>query len=360
MPLDRELQQSLSERFGFDFSAIRVYADSAAADSARTLGARAFTLGSEIYFGAGRYAPRATEGRALLMHELTHVVQQSRAAPAPHPQVLPASHSSERAARRGRVSAYLPQQVIQRDADAGVPDAGPAKPHFDPRDFSSYGAWIAALPAGAVDEEAVDVSEEVKQQLPDLADLVASLRADCADVAILLRHYYLAAHGRREILKSYNPKTPKKPSEFPIGRGVSRAQLRSALSNLGTVNFQETLPRLGAFIRYYGGRSPVKNLKQLIKDGLKPGDVLVWKRLPGITGNFQGHVQTIQKIVTEPTDPAGPRIEVVQGTMEAGEAKGEVQSKVLTFELLTGKPDGDAAISYQPESEEEFFGAGQW
>jgi hypothetical protein len=380
IPLDRELQNGMSRRFAFDFSAVRIHADNAAANSARDWRARAFTVGSHIYFGYDRYSPRTTEGRALLTHELTHVVQQSRAVPVPYPRILPTSDSSERDAGRGRISAYLPRQVIQRQADAGVADAGVtaagvtdagaadagvtdagvAKPRFNPRDFSSYGAWIVALPAGAVDETSVDISDEVKHELPDLADLVVSLRADCADVSILLRHYYLAAHDRREALKSYNPKTPKKPSEFPIGKGVTRSQLRAALVNLGTVNFQETLPRLGAFITYYGGRSPVKNLKQLISAGLKAGDVLVWKRLPGIAGNFQGHVQTIQKIVTDPADPAGPRLEVVQGTMEEGEPKGEIQSKVLKFELLTGKRDGDGSITYQPESEEGFFGAGQW
>lgn len=308
---------------------------------------------------------RIVGGHALLTHGLTHAVQQSRAMPAPGLQILPVSDSGERDADRGHVSTYLSRPVIQRQvdagvADAGVADAGVARTHFNPGDFSSYGSWIAALPAGAVDESSVDVSDEVKRELPDLADLVVSLRADCADVAILLRHYYLAAHRRNETLKSYNPKRPKTPSEFPIGYGVSRSQLRSALSNLGTVNFQETLPRLGAFIKYYGGHSPIKNLKQLVAAGLKPGDVLVWRRLPGIVGNFQGHVQTIQKIVNDATDPVGPRLEVVQGTMEEGEPKGEVQSKVLKFELLTGKRDGNDAISYQPESEEEFFGAGQW
>jgi len=359
-PLERELGNSLSGRFGFDFSAVRVHADPAAASAARDLGARAFTVGSHIYFGPGWYPPRTTAGRALLTHELTHVVQQSRARPAADPQIMPASDISEREAGLGRVSAYLPRQVIQRQADAGVADAGVAKPRFRPGDFSSYGDWIAALPAGAVDENAVDVSAQVKRELPDLADLVTSLRADCADVAILLRHYYLAAHDQTQILKSANRKEPDKPFEYPIGKGVTRAQLRSALSNLGTVHFQETPPRVGAFITYYGGRSPVKNLKQLLKAGLKPGDVLVWKRLPGISGNFQGHVQTIHKIVADPADSAGARIEVVQGTMEEGQAKEEIQSKVLKFELLTGKKDGDGAITYQPESEEEFFGGGHW
>ena len=350
----------MEARLGAEFSDIRIHTDGDAARSAKSVSAQAFTVGSHIYFGPGRYSPRTVGGHALLTHELTHAVQQSGAMPTSDLQILPASDSGERDADRGHVSTYLSRPVIQRQVDAGMADAGVAMTHFNPRDFSSYGAWIAALPAGAVDESSVDVSDAVKRELPDLADLVVSLRADCADVAILLRHYYLAANGRHETLKTYNPKTPKTLSEFPIGYGVSRSQLRSALSNLGTVNFQETLSRLGAFIKYYGGHSPIKNLKQLIAAGLKPGDVLVWRRLPGITGNFQGHVQTIQRIVNDITDPVGPRLEVVQGTMEEGEPKGEVQSKVLKFELLTGKRDGNDAVSYHPDSEEEFFGAGQW
>jgi hypothetical protein len=66
----------MEPRFGFDFSHVRVHADSHAAEAARTVNARAFTLGSSVVFGAGRYAPGTSEGRQLLAHELTHVVQQ--------------------------------------------------------------------------------------------------------------------------------------------------------------------------------------------------------------------------------------------------------------------------------------------
>jgi hypothetical protein len=55
-----------------------------------------------------------------------------------------------------------------------------------------------------------------------------------------------------------------------------------------------------------------------------------------------------------------PVITVVQGTLENGTAKGEIQTKVLSYELLTGKRDGDGDITYQPGGEEEFFGAGPW
>ena len=63
-------------RFGQDFSQVRIHTDAKAAESARTLSAKAFTLGRDIVFGAGQYAPGASEGRRLMAHELTHVVQQ--------------------------------------------------------------------------------------------------------------------------------------------------------------------------------------------------------------------------------------------------------------------------------------------
>ena len=77
-PLDRDSQKFFSARFGHDFSRVRVHADESAARSAREVGARAYTVGDHIAFGAGRYAPDTAEGRRLLAHELTHTIQQER------------------------------------------------------------------------------------------------------------------------------------------------------------------------------------------------------------------------------------------------------------------------------------------
>lgn len=64
-------------RFGRDFSGVRIHTGPAAAESARTLGAAAYTLGHDIVFAPGRYSPGTDSGRRLMAHELTHVVQQS-------------------------------------------------------------------------------------------------------------------------------------------------------------------------------------------------------------------------------------------------------------------------------------------
>jgi hypothetical protein len=63
-------------RFGADFSQVRVHTDARAADTAQSLDAKAFTVGRDIAFAPGQYAPESQAGRHLLAHELTHVVQQ--------------------------------------------------------------------------------------------------------------------------------------------------------------------------------------------------------------------------------------------------------------------------------------------
>ncbi len=76
-PLSESERIYFEPRFGRDFSQVRVHTDTRAANSARAVNARAFTTGRDVVFGAGQYAPGTGEGRKLMAHELTHVVQQT-------------------------------------------------------------------------------------------------------------------------------------------------------------------------------------------------------------------------------------------------------------------------------------------
>ena len=80
-PLDSAIRSIAQQRFGHDFSQVRVHTDEQAAESARVVNARAFTVGQDIFFGAGQYSPERMEGQRLLAHELTHTVQQVKADP---------------------------------------------------------------------------------------------------------------------------------------------------------------------------------------------------------------------------------------------------------------------------------------
>lgn len=76
-PLRQDTRAELEPRFGFDFSAVRLHVGTGAARAAQDVNARAFTVGNDIVFDAGEFAPDSPSGRRLLVHELTHVVQQS-------------------------------------------------------------------------------------------------------------------------------------------------------------------------------------------------------------------------------------------------------------------------------------------
>jgi hypothetical protein len=76
-PLEPALRQDMEQRFGHDFSRVRVHSGAAAEQSAEEVNANAYTVGHNIVFASGQYAPRTHEGQRLLSHELTHVVQQS-------------------------------------------------------------------------------------------------------------------------------------------------------------------------------------------------------------------------------------------------------------------------------------------
>lgn len=82
-PLGKSARDFFEPRFGANFSDVRVHSDSAAAESARDMHARAYTVGTHIVVGRGEYRPDSAGSRSLMAHELAHVVQQATGV-APH------------------------------------------------------------------------------------------------------------------------------------------------------------------------------------------------------------------------------------------------------------------------------------
>ena len=75
-PLDASTRGFMESRFGHDFGGVRVHTGPEAAESARAVGAHAYTVGNDIVFDSGRYDPHSESGKHLLAHELTHTLQQ--------------------------------------------------------------------------------------------------------------------------------------------------------------------------------------------------------------------------------------------------------------------------------------------
>lgn len=123
-PLDEATRTNMEGCFGHDFSRVRVHADARAAESALALNSLAYTVGRDVVFGPGQYAPGTTQGRKLLAHELTHVARQgTTAAPGPAAFQVGAPDSLEEveaAAVGGRVASGLSAGLSARTSAAGA------------------------------------------------------------------------------------------------------------------------------------------------------------------------------------------------------------------------------------------------
>jgi hypothetical protein len=149
-PLDTQTRAFFEPRFGHDFSKVRVHTDAKADDSARAVNALAYTVGQDLVFGNGHFAPTTKSGQQLLAHELTHVVQQSEAgshAIQPKLDVGPANDSLEREAdhfaeaiTRDRIAGDLPGDLpssgvktkVQRQSSGTTPGTASGTPATSP------------------------------------------------------------------------------------------------------------------------------------------------------------------------------------------------------------------------------------
>jgi Domain of unknown function (DUF4157) len=120
--LDPMTRAFMEPRFGYDFSRVRVHTDVQSDDAARSIQARAFTVDQNIVFGQGQYRPESHDGRQLIAHELTHVIQQSstgdnhRVQSHENPRLSPVSPISQPVQQR------QPTNLVQRQpSDAGMP-----------------------------------------------------------------------------------------------------------------------------------------------------------------------------------------------------------------------------------------------
>jgi hypothetical protein len=138
-PLDVSTRALMETRFGYDFSHVRVHADSRASQSAEAVGAAAYTVGKDIVFANGHYAPQSSEGQSLLAHELAHTMQQRDAPRTSSIRIADAKGAHESAAEQasqaplgnatntaklGRTAMALQRQPVKTggtDSTAGQP-----------------------------------------------------------------------------------------------------------------------------------------------------------------------------------------------------------------------------------------------
>lgn len=110
-PLEPETRSFMEERFNLNFARVRVHDNAQAAASAASVQALAYTVGSDIVFGRGQYAPSTSEGRHLLAHELSHVAQQRGAQPRIQRQTLKLRNGNEVGVPSGGTTANIKSEA---------------------------------------------------------------------------------------------------------------------------------------------------------------------------------------------------------------------------------------------------------
>lgn len=170
-PLAPADQAFFGQHLGSDFSSVRVHAGAEAGAIARSLRARAFTVGSDIVFAPGQYAANSREGRRLIAHELTHVVQQehTRDPLAPSPAVRAA-----------------PGVVYRAASEPTSEDPARAADPFDEDAYAPMGYWWRPI-----------LSQSTKPRLAEVrAAIVASGHVDATVLAESAPKWIVRGQGR--------------------------------------------------------------------------------------------------------------------------------------------------------------------
>lgn len=165
-PLPDDLRAYFEPRFGRDFSQVRVHRDDQAARSAAALNARAYTLGRDVVFGPGQYAPHTQDGKTLLAHELTHVVQQAVDTP-------PSAGASPLVVQRA-----APQ--IQRDLFGGIWEGIKSAGQAIGGALTSAAEWVGER-ARDVGSFLTGAAEWLGERVRDAATWVVNLIRDLPD-----------------------------------------------------------------------------------------------------------------------------------------------------------------------------------
>ncbi len=274
-PLDATTRAFMEPRFGHDFSKVRVHADAKAAESSQAVNALAYTVASNVVFGAMQYAPKTKEGQRLMAHELTHVVQQGSAPSSAFAHVSLAydTHEKDADAIAGQVllghplaatTAKLNDHALQRQAVPGggaTPGTGVGldlifiiKAHNDPytSDVTNY---VKTVLQGQHYEE-VDNLDQIFSRLDNLsrpqgiAPIVEGLKPPKGTKPYspkqIVRRIRIVAHG------STTGGVKMKPAGEKKRRWFTPSEIKSYASK---PNNQVTIKRVmtpGAVVEFWG------------------------------------------------------------------------------------------------------------
>jgi hypothetical protein len=165
--LDAHSRDVMEAHLGHDFSRVRIHADRQAAESAEARGARAYTVGRDVVFGPGAYAPDTGDGARLLAHELTHVVQQTTATGAPGSYARAENEAARNSralgeGRRGTIGVSFPVGSVQREDKPATTVSGERGGTREGKDKFSFKADLTLPVPGDLSFGSVSFLDDLK------------------------------------------------------------------------------------------------------------------------------------------------------------------------------------------------------
>jgi outer membrane protein OmpA-like peptidoglycan-associated protein len=226
-PLERAVRTDMEGRFRHSFAGIRVHADERAGQSARDVGAHAYTVGNHIVFAPGRYQPTSAGGRRLIAHELAHAIQQRHVSGLPdaHIPIAPSHGAHERdaahvasSAAGARVPALTstPGPAVQRQdagdagTDAGV-DTGPSTPVI----------WFKLNST----EFRHDAEADSQVHFNDALALVKKHLAETGAAGSVVLHGYASEEGDPGLNQSLSERRAERVKALMVAAGVPAGQI---------------------------------------------------------------------------------------------------------------------------------------
>ncbi len=159
-PLESSIRGSMEASLGHDFGDVRLHTDAKADESARSVNAQAYTVGSDLVFKSGQYAPETPAGRRTLAHELTHVVQQ-RSGPVDGteaPGGIKLSDPSDRFEQAAEQTAdrVMTERALPVSADSTSSASGTVQRQAKPGEDEEEVQTLAIQRAAGPDDEVVE------------------------------------------------------------------------------------------------------------------------------------------------------------------------------------------------------------
>jgi len=320
--LDNPVQTEMEGRFGDSLSNVRIHTDTAAGEAARNIGARAFTMGQDIYFGRGAYQPESPQGRGLLAHELTHTIQQRGSGTGTQhaldvaPPDDPLEQQAERASAaimRGRapgVISSIPGPLARR-AGARVIQRQPAAAPPPPAPTGAASAGYFVIGLGGL---------KIKQEEIDRAKSRGTYRKDVSEMSL--------------------PGLKLKALTLDLNRSTGEVKN-------GRVAAELTVP----YVKFPGRGGPSIEIDKEGRTSLDVKATLDVAALNNPKINItlkEGDISAEAVITAEKLKPAGiPKLKIPRASVTAGIAKGKLYGSGDVSLEYPGLATGDFGISFK-------------